>query len=268
MGVVDTFWQVWDGLLGVLGVALQFLHDVFATVPLLNFWAWGWAIVGLTLVVRILLLPLAVKQTKSMRAMQALQPEIKRIQKKYKADRSLMKTDPEKFKARRQKQQEEMMKLYREHNANPAMSCLPMLPQIPIFIGMFHLLGGRPGTAPKVEGLEGAGFFFVRDLTARAWDAISGSLALTTGLGILVLIVLMGVTMFLSQRQMMKNNPASGDNPQMKIMLYVMPVGITVIAVNFPAGLVVYWLTTNVWTIIQQHLMFRNLAPPAANANA
>lgn len=269
MGVIDAFWQVWDGLLGVLGVALTFFHDVFAVMPLLEFWAWGWAIVALTLVVRVLLLPLAVKQTKSMRAMQALQPEIKRIQKKYKADRSLMKTDPEKFKARRQKQQEEMMKLYREHNANPAMSCLPMLPQIPIFIGMFHLLGGRPDTPPKVEAMrhDEPGFFLVRDLTERAWDSVSGDLALTAGLGIFVLIVLMGITMFLSQRQMMKNNPASGDNPQMKIMLYVMPVGITVIAVNFPAGLVLYWLTTNVWTIIQQHLMFRNLAPPGASAS-
>lgn len=268
MAVVDTFWQVWSGLLGILGGALEFFHDIFAAVPLLDFWAWGWAIVALTLVVRILLLPLAVKQTKSMRAMQALQPEIKRIQKKYKADRSLMKTDPEKFKARRQKQQEEMMKLYREHNANPAMSCLPMLPQIPIFIGMFHLLGGRPGSEPEVEAMNGAGFFLVRDLTARAWEVVSGNLAVGTGLGIVVLIVLMGATMFLSQRQMMKNNPASGDNPQMKIMLYVMPLGITVIAFNFPAGLVLYWLTTNVWTIVQQHLMFRNLAPPTANANA
>lgn len=149
------------------------------------------------------------------------------------------------------------------------MSCLPMLPQIPIFIGMFHLLGGRPGTEPKVEAMRESepSFFLVRDLTQRAWDSVSGDLALAAGMGILVLIVLMGVTMFLSQRQMMKNNPASGDNPQMKIMLYVMPVGITVIAVNFPAGLVLYWLTTNVWTIIQQHLMFRNLAPPAASAS-
>lgn len=265
MGVVDAFWQVWGGLLAVLGAALEFFHDFFVVVPVLDVWAWGWAIIVLTIIVRVVLLPLAIKQTKSMRAMQALQPEIKKIQQKYKADRSLLKTDPEKFRAKRQKQQEEMMKLYREHNANPAMSCLPILPQIPIFIGMFHLLGGRPGDEPEVEEIEGAGFFLVEDLTARAWDVMQGDVV--TGLGIVVLVLLMGVTMWFSQRQMMKNNPAAGDNPQMKIMMYVMPVGITVIAVNFPAGLVLYWLTTNLWTIVQQHLMFHKFAPPAAKAN-
>jgi YidC/Oxa1 family membrane protein insertase len=267
MGVVDTFWQVWEGLLGVLGAALAFFHGIFAVVPVLDIWAWGWAIIVLTLVVRVILLPLAIKQTKSMRAMQAIQPEIKKIQQKYKVDRSLMKTDPEKFRAKRQKQQEEMMKLYREHNANPAMSCLPILPQIPIFIGMFHLLGGRPGSDPEVEEIGDAGFFLIEDLTARASDVMGGGLGLIGAGGIVVLVLLMGVTMWFSQRQMMKNNPASSANPQMKIMMYVMPIGITVIAVNFPAGLVLYWLTTNLWTIVQQHLMFHKFAPPAAKAS-
>lgn len=258
MAVVGGFEALWNGLLGVLEAVLRFLHDVFVAVPLFDAWAWGWAIVGLTVLVRIALLPLAIKQANSMRAMQALQPEIKRIQKKYKADRSLMKTDPEKYKAKRQKQQQEMMKLYREHDANPAMGCLPLLPQIPIFIGMIRLVG-TPGNEAEVSELGKASFFLVSDLSARAADVVLGDLAFTSGLGIAVLVVLTGLTLFLSQRQMMRSNPASGNNPQMKMMMYIMPLGFAGIGMAFPAGGVLYLLTTNLWTMAQQHIMWRNV---------
>lgn len=258
MAVVDGFWALWNGLLGVLEALLRFFHDVFASVPLLDAWAWGWAIVGLTVLVRIVLLPLAIKQANSMRAMQALQPEIKRIQQKYKADRSLMKTDPEKYKAKRQKQQQEMMKLYREHNANPAMGCLPILPQAPIFIGMIRLVG-NPQSGTRVDALEGAPFFLVTDLTARATEVVQGNLAFTAGLGIAVLVVLTGLTLFLTQRQMMRSNPTSGSNPQMKMMMYLLPLGFTGIGMAFPAGGVLYLLTTNLWTMGQQRVMWRNV---------
>lgn len=263
MGIVDGFWAVWNGLLGLLEALLRFLHDVFAAVPLLDVWAWGWAIVALTVLVRVVLLPLAIKQMNSMRAMQALQPEMKRIQQKYKADRSLMKTDPEKFKAKRQKQQQEMMKLYREHNANPAMGCLPLLPQIPIFIGMVNLLG-RPGIAgtgseTRVSALEGADFLLVGDLSARASDMVQGNLGVASGVGIAVLVLLTGLTMFLSQRQMMRSNPTSSSNPQMKMMMYIAPLGIIAVGMGFPAGAVLYLLTTNLWTMGQQRVMWRNI---------
>lgn len=263
MGIVDGFWALWNGLLGLLESLLRFLHDVFATVPLLDVWAWGWAIVALTVLVRVVLLPLAIKQMNSMRAMQALQPEMKRIQQKYKADRSLMKTDPEKFKAKRQKQQQEMMKLYREHNANPAMGCLPLLPQIPIFIGMVNLLG-RPGIAgtgseTRVSALEGADFLLVGDLSARASDMVQGNLGVVSGAGIAVLVLLTGLTMFLSQRQMMRSNPTSSNNPQMKMMMYIAPLGIIAVGMGFPAGAVLYLLTTNLWTMGQQRVMWRNI---------
>lgn len=262
MAVVDGFWALWNGLLGVLEALLRFFHDVFSAVPLLDVWAWGWAIVALTVLVRIVLLPLAVKQANSMRAMQALQPEIKRIQQKYKADRSLMKTDPEKYKAKRQKQQQEMMKLYREHNANPAMGCLPILPQAPIFIGMIRLVG-NPRSGSRVEALgrdADASFFLISDLSARAIDVVQGNLGLIAGLGITVLVVLTGLTLYLTQRQMMRSNPSSSSNPQMKMMMYLMPVGFTAIGMAFPAGGVLYLLTTNLWTMGQQRIMWRNVA--------
>lgn len=253
---------IWDALMNVLQQTLEFFHRGLDTVPVFGAWSWAWAIVALTIVVRIVLLPLAIKQIKSMRAMQALQPEMKRIQKKYKADRSLMKTDPDKFKAKRQKQQEETMKLYKEHNVNPAGSCLPLIAQMPIFIGMFHLLGGRRGSPVRVPEMENAEFLLVNDLTSRAIDVGAASI------GPWLLVALMGATTWFSQRQMMRNNPASGDNPQMKLMLYIMPAMLTVFAVNFPVGLVLYWVTTNLWTVGQQYVMFRNLQPPAASASA
>jgi YidC/Oxa1 family membrane protein insertase len=260
VAVVDGFWALWNGLLGVLEALLRLFHDIFAGVPLLDAWAWGWAIVGLTVLVRIVLLPLAIKQSNSMRAMQALEPELKRIQQKYKADRSLMKTDPEKYRAKRQKQQQEMMKIYRENNANPAMGCLPLLPQIPIFIGMIRLVG-NPRTGTKMPDAFGnASFFLVDDLRARAIDAVQGDLAFTSGLGIAFLVVLTGLTLFLTQRQMMRSNPSAGGNPQMKMMMYIMPVGFAGIGMAFPAGGVLYLLTTNLWTMGQQRIMWRNMS--------
>ncbi len=104
--------------------------------------SWGWAIIGLTLVIRVLLLPLAIKQIRSMRAMQAIQPQMKAIQKKYKVDRDLMKKDPEQYKAKKQKMNEEMMALYQTEGVNPAASCLPLLAQAPVFFALFSILRG------------------------------------------------------------------------------------------------------------------------------
>ena len=117
--------EIWQGLIGILARTLTALHDV--TEPLFGLFAWGWAIILLTIVVRVLLLPLAIKQTSSMRAMQGLQPELKKIQAKYKADRSLMRTDPEKYREMQQQQREEMSKLYQERGVNPLQSCMPLL---------------------------------------------------------------------------------------------------------------------------------------------
>lgn len=240
---------IWNGLIGGLGEILRFFHDL--TEPATGAAAWGWAIVLLTVTVRLVMVPLAVKQINSMRAMQRLQPEIKKLQGKYKTDRSMMRTDPEKYRERKAKQQEEMMKLYKEHNVNPAAGCLPLLLQMPIFFALFRLL--RNGDI--VQELETATFYF-----ARLSDVPSSG-----GFGSWALIAFMGLTTYLSQKQMMASNPQAAQMPQQKMLLYLMPVMLTVFAVNLPIGVLLYWVTTNVWTMAQQWVMFRKVDHDAAD---
>jgi YidC/Oxa1 family membrane protein insertase len=242
--------DLWNGLIDGLGSILRFFHELVE--PALGGAAWGWAIILLTITVRLVMFPLAVKQINSMRAMQRLQPEIKKLQAKYKTDRGMMRTDPEKYRERRAKQQEEMMKLYKEHNVNPAAGCLPLLLQMPIFFALFNLL--RSGE--HVPELEDATFYFA-PLSEVPTDA---------GLAAWALILLMGVTTFYSQKQMMASNPSAQQMPQQRMMLYLMPVLLMFFAVNLPIGVLLYWVTTNIWTMGQQWVMFRNLetAPPAS----
>jgi YidC/Oxa1 family membrane protein insertase len=241
---------LWDGLVDGLKSILELFHGLLE--PVAGAWAWGWAIVLLTITVRLVLLPLAIKQTHSMRAMQGLQPEIKKIQKKYKADRDLMRKDPEKYRERRAKQQEEMMALYKEHNVNPAAGCLPLILQMPIFFALFTLLRGD-----RVPELADASFLWIQGLT----HAPTFSEPLT-----MVLVLAMGLTTFFSQKQMMANNPQMAAQPQQKVLLYAMPVMLTFFALQIFVGVLLYWVTTNVWTIGQQWVMFRNLEPPGTTA--
>ncbi len=239
--IVELGGQFVDGL----GQVLRFLNGLMGFT---GEYSWAFAIIALTVLVRVLLLPLAIKQINSMRAMQKIQPEMKKLQNKYKTDRSLIKTDPEKFKAQRQKQQEAMQALYKEHNVNPAAGCLPLLAQAPIFFALFRLL-----YSGRVEELDQAGFFLINSLSSFPQNA---------GFGAFVLVALMGATTFLTQKQMMASNPASAQMPQQKILLYVMPIMLLVFSFNIPVGVLLYWVTTNVWTMGQQWVMFRNVGPP------
>ncbi len=236
----------WHWLLDTLRWGLTEFHDLF--VPLAGEHAWGWAIVALTLVIRVLLLPLAAKQFKSMRGMQALSPEMKRIKEKYNVDRDLMKKDPEKYKAQRQKMNEEVMGLYQEHGVNPAASCLPLLLQAPIFFALFRILWAEEH---RIEAMVGAPFYVFSPLEQAANASIWGW----------VLVVGMAATMFITQRQMMGANPATEgmQATQQKVMLYGMPVFLGVVAQNLPKGVLVYWVTTNLWQLIQQQLILRQL---------
>jgi YidC/Oxa1 family membrane protein insertase len=245
---VTIFNQLIDGL----GFILQIFHDLFE--GMMGEHSWGMAIILLTVTVRVVLLPLAVKQINSMRGMQQLQPEIKKVQAKYKTDREMMKKNPEKYRERRQKQQEEMMALYKEHGVNPAAGCLPLLLQMPIFFALFRLLQDS-GRGPDLTGVP---FGIIDNLAA---------LGRAGGVGGILLILAMGASTFYSQKQMMKSNPSSAANQQQKILLYVMPVMLVVFAVNMPIGVLLYWVTTNVWTIAQQYVMFRKVEPgPGAKA--
>lgn len=240
--------DLWTSLIAFLGSILRFFHEIAE--PATGSYSWGIAIILLTVAVRVVLLPLAVKQINSMRAMQALQPEIKKIQKKYKTDRNEMRTNPEKYRAQRQKQQEEMMALYKEHSVNPASGCLPLLAQAPIFFALFSLLRNRE----LFPEFDDAGFFLVDQLSAAANTAAARP-------GALILLALMGVTTFVSQKQTMARNPSVEAQPQQKILLYVMPGMLVVFGWQLPVGVLLYWVTTNAWTMVQQWFMFRNVNP-------
>ncbi|MEX1178397.1 MAG: YidC/Oxa1 family membrane protein insertase [Nitriliruptor sp.] len=244
--------QIWNSILDLFEQALGGLEQLFSFTGEAS---WGWAIIGLTLVIRLLLLPLAIKQIRSMRAMQAIQPQMKAIQKKYKADRDLMKKDPEQYKAKKQKMNEEMMALYQAEGVNPAASCLPLLAQAPVFFALFSILRGD-----RASELAGESFYFFTSLVPE-----EGLTALVSAAGWpgWLLIVTMAATMFVSQKQTMARQTATGgDNPmaqQQKVLLYVMPVFLAVISFNLPLGVLLYWVTTNAWQAVQQWFMLREV---------
>lgn len=249
-----------DSVLALFESVLTFLHDIFE--PVFGAHSWGWAIIALTVLVRVLLLPLAIKQTRSMRAMQAIQPQMQELQKKYKADRELMRKDPEQYRARRAKLNEEMMALYRREGANPAASCLPLLAQAPVFIALFW-------TLRWMDELVGQPFYFVTSVSPGGLE-VNVSDAGWPGW---LLIVLMSGSMFWMQKQMMARNAATAaSNPmaqQQKILLYVMPVFLAVISFQFPLGILLYWVTTNFWQVGQQAIILRDVKQhPAAEKPA
>lgn len=219
-------------------------------------WAWGLAIVALVILIRILLIPLFVKQIKSQRNLQIIQPQVKEIQKKFAGDR--------------ERQSQELMKLYKETGTNPLASCLPILAQAPIFFALFTVLNGiaqskvrgaldqslmESARNAKILGAPIYGTFTHRDETvdptATLWVTV-------------VLIILMTATTFITQRQLIVKNTAPG-NPmvqQQKILLYVFPVIFAVSGINFPVGVLLYWFTTNIWTMGQQFYVIRNSPQP------
>ncbi len=238
----NPFSGIWQGLLDVIAGGLSLLHSAFE--PAFGVHAWGWAIIGLTVVIRVLLLPLAIKQTRSMRAMQALQPKIRAIQKKYKSNREDIRRDPAGYRQRKQKMNEEVMALYREHGANPAAGCLPLVLQAPIFFALFLTLRDDPN-------LTDAAFYVFSPLNEAANADPWGW----------VLIVLMAASMFYTQRQMMARMPQAegAQAQQQKLMLYAMPVFLAVFAQSLPIGVLLYWVTTNLWQLAQQAVIIREV---------
>lgn len=232
----------------VLGNVLQPLIDVFESV--LVFFhdsvglSWGLSIIALTVCVRALLVPLTVKQLKSMQAMQRLAPEMKALQAKHKDDK--------------QKQQQELMALYKEHSVNPFGSCLPLVAQLPVFFALFYMLQGDLrtdicGQAAKACGDVGQPekFLFVPDITDKA-----------TGWVLAVLLVLYIGSQLLSSVFM----SASVDRNQ-RLLMMALPFVFTPFIVRFPAGLIVYWITTNFWTV-GQGVIVRRKMPPVVPANS
>ncbi len=235
--------NIFQPLIDVFEAVLKFFHNSIG-VP------WGWSIVLLTVVIRALLIPLTVKQFHSMQRLQAHMPELKAIQAKYKDDK--------------QRQQQEMMKFYQENKVNPFGSCLPLAAQLPVFISLFYMLRTdlRKNICPDVQAAHhvtgghtvacganhGASFLFIPDLTNHATGAV------------LVVLLLLYVGTQLASSLLM--SAATMDRNQRLLMMF-MPLIFVFIVIGFPAGVLVYWITTNTWTIAQQYVIKRRIGPVA-----
>jgi YidC/Oxa1 family membrane protein insertase len=215
-------------LIDIANSVLQFFHDNAGL-------SWGMSIIALTVCTRALLIPLTYRQLKGMRALQALQPQIKEIQAKFKNDR--------------QRMQQEMMRFYQENKVNPFASCIPLVAQLPVFITLFYVLKNE---LPNDIGCEAghcgaeASFLFINDLTAKA---VGGEL--------IALLILYVGTQLISGMVM----SVTADKSQ-RMMMFILPLVFVPFVINFPAGLVLYWITTNIWTIGQQYTIQRLIPAP------
>jgi len=229
--------NVLQPLIDVFEAFLVFIHDTGGL-------GWGFSIVVMTIIIRALLLPLTLKQVRSMRGLSQIAPEMKVVREKYKDDPP--------------RQQQEMMKLYRENKVNPFASCLPILAQLPVFIALFYLLRedlrtdicpdinppGAETTRPCGESPD-SNFLFIPDITDNA-----------TG-GVLITLVVLYVASQLVSSLLMT---VTADRNQ-RIIFLALPFLFVPFILSFPAGLLVYWITTNTWTIVQQFIVRRTLGP-------
>jgi YidC/Oxa1 family membrane protein insertase len=262
----DWFFTLLQPLEWAVAAIMVAWHTVLSAIglPPASGWTWGLSIVGLVVVIRILLIPLFVRQIRASRAMQLIQPEIKKIQEKYKG-----KSDP----TSRQAMTQETMALYRERGTNPFSSCLPILLQSPVFFALFRVLNGIPAhqtVGPLNKELVAQAdeaTIFGAPLSETFTHATTASTRILT----IVLIILMSLSTFTTQRQLMtKNMPESAlDNPfarQQKMLMYVLPLIFAVSGVNFPIGVLIYWLTTNLWSMGQQFYVIRRMPAPGSAA--
>ncbi len=270
MGFFDTL--MWPFTWAVSFI-LSFFHSTLATLGMGFDSGWNWtaSIVLLVLVIRILLIPLFVKQIKSQRGMQVIQPEVQKLQAKYKG-----KKDP----VSRQAMAQEQQALFKKHGVNPFMTCLPLLAQMPIFFALFWMLSrmnqnhetGYGALSPEeVQSFDASSIFGIRlsdiflpafQASPTQWDVV----ALTS-----LMIVCMVGTQFFTQKQLMSKNMSEaalqGQFAQtQKIMLYMLPFVFVIGGVNFPVGVLIYWTATNFWTMGQQWWVIRNNPTPGSLA--
>jgi YidC/Oxa1 family membrane protein insertase len=222
--IADFFSRLFDPIVNVLGQVLLYFHEGPLGAP------WWLSIALLTVVLRSILFPLTIKQVKNMRAMQDLRPEMEKIRAQYSNNR--------------QKQQEEIMKLYQERKVNPLGGCLPILVQMPVFIGIFYVIrqfggytvGGR--TVPPTEPtFHDGGILWFQNLSAA--DPIH------------LLPIISALTMLAATEITAKN-----IDPQQRWLMRLLPIGITIFLFNFPAGLFVYWITSNLVTLVQNYVIY------------
>jgi YidC/Oxa1 family membrane protein insertase len=224
--IVDA--NILQPLIDLVNSVLKFFHDNAGL-------SWGMSIIALTILTRAILIPLTYRQLKGMRALQALQPQIKEIQAKYKNDK--------------QRMQQEMMRFYQENKVNPFASCIPLLAQLPVFFTLFSVLRNE---LPEDIGCKAghcgseASFFFINDLTAKAHGA-----------ELITLLVLYIGTQLVSGMVM----SVTADKSQ-RTMMMVLPFIFVPFVISFPAGLILYWITTNFWTMGQQYTIQKLIPAP------
>lgn len=245
--------KIFDPLYDLVSWIILTLHKGLDAVGMNNSWSWCLAIVGMVVMIRICLIPLFVKQIRSMRAMQQLQPEIKKIQARYKGDR--------------ERTSQELMKLYKEHNTNPLASCLPVLAQAPFFLALFRVLS-KISQAKEVGVLDQADVNSARDaffFTAPLHEKFLGADSTSVKIVALLMIIAMSASQFYTQRQLMTKNMSAASmesSPflqQQKIMMYLFPILFGVFGINFPVGVLLYWLVSNLWSMGQQMFVIRRM---------
>jgi YidC/Oxa1 family membrane protein insertase len=224
--------NVLQPLIDVCDAVLQFWHDLIGDFE----GSWGVAIILLTFTVRIAILPLTFKGVKSMQRLQGLQPEIKKIQERYKDDR--------------QRMNQEVMAFYQREKVNPLGSCMPLILQIPFFIALFYLLRDDK-FQEDIAGNEG--FLFIEDLADNVSDPVV--------LGVLIVL-------YIATQLAASAVTAFSADPMQRRIMFALPFVFVVFIINFEAGLIVYWITTNVWTIGQQLLVKKLYPKPAPAAPA
>jgi YidC/Oxa1 family membrane protein insertase len=264
--VIDFFTSIGGAIMLPLYYAISFVlvgfHNVFGDIfgPTSGT-AWVLSIIGLTLVVRAALIPLFVKQIKSSRNMQLIQPKVRELQKKYGHDRERL--------------AQETMKLYKDSGTNPFSSCLPILLQMPIFLALFRILDQAARNPETKRGLMTPELNEQLSAAVFAGGKISDTFLNADGVEVrvlaAVLVLAMTLTTFLTQRQLMsKNMPADAlSGPyaqQQKMLLYVLPVVFAVGGIAFPVGVLFYWTTSNLWTMGQQFYVIRNNPAPGTPA--
>jgi YidC/Oxa1 family membrane protein insertase len=257
---------VFDLLATPVGQLLALIHSGLSTFLIPSSGpAWGLSIVLLTVVVRLVLFPLFVKQIKSQRRMQELAPKIKELQKLHKGDRETLNV--------------EMMKLYKENNANPISGCLPLLLQLPVFFALFTVIRDFKTTADAAYGLtaqelqEGARAQVLGAPISAAFNSPSSLISelgadhTTVRIVAFLMVIGMGASTFWTQRQLMAR--AGTTDPQQvmvqKLLLYVLPLSFAVSGVFFPIGVLLYWLTTNIWSMGQQAWVIKRMPPVNLN---
>ncbi|WP_433465486.1 membrane protein insertase YidC [Spirillospora sp. CA-128828] len=256
-----------DWLYEIVSQLIVWIHTGLSTiVPKDSGWAWGGSIILLTVLLRLILVPLFVKQIHASRKMQELNPKVQALRKKYKNDK--------------QRLNQEVMKLYQENGANPLSGCLPLLVQMPIFIGLFQTLkrisDAKPGqsvfavSSDLVASAQNANIFgaHIPDTFLNAWgaDPKSWTAIIVTGIA----VVISSCTTFFTVRASMKRQPVADEaNPMMqaqKMMVFMAPL-FGLFGLGFPLGVLMYWVTSNSWTLAQQHYIYKRYPPPGTDGD-